>query len=214
METIKSILNIFTADEWNSLGTIVSVFTSVFVFIPGLFAFLKRNRVAEETLREREKEAHRQRICATLPPLEKNIDEADSLTTEINKLLDRSSKEMVCRNPESAWYKAKHEKYTDEVSNKIDSYLNRMERIGVAMTIKPPVYDLETFANSMGGKTIASYYEFRQDIEWRRKVTSRSNLYKSFENLKDELEKFYLKRDGKPFVSKFANIETPEDLKK
>ena len=69
METIKSILNIFTADEWNSLGTIVSVFTSVFVFIPGLFAFLSRNRIAEQTLREREQQAHRDRVCATLPPL-------------------------------------------------------------------------------------------------------------------------------------------------
>lgn len=180
----------FSLEEWSNIAEITSAVLALALGWPALTSFLRSNREKEESFR-------RERILATLPSLEDSIREADEYKKQIDAVF--APDEMI--DPDDS-------RYTPEVKILCRDYLNRMERIGLVMNIRPEVYDLETFVLRMGGATIDRWERSRKDIERRRGNNSSygkagSRLFSEFEKLKDSLYEYY-KAKGEPFKSKFA----------
>ena len=180
----------FSLEEWSNIAEITSAVFAILLGIPAILSFLRSNREREEAFR-------RERVLATLPSLEASIREADEYKKKIDAVF--APGEMI--DPDDS-------RYTPEVNILCRDFLNRMERIGLVMNIRPEVYDLETFALRMGGATIDRWERSRKDIERRRGNNSSygkagSRLFSEFEKLKDSLYEYYMAK-GEPFKSKFA----------
>ena len=180
----------FSLEEWSNIAEITSAVFAILLGIPAILSFLRSNREREEAFR-------RERVLATLPSLEASIREADEYKKKSDAVF--APGEMI--DPDDS-------RYTPEVNILCRDFLNRMERIGLVMNIRPEVYDLETFALRMGGATIDRWERSRKDIERRRGNNSSygkagSRLFSEFEKLKDSLYEYY-RAKGEPFKSKFA----------
>lgn len=180
----------FSLEEWSNLAEIVSAVLALVLGLPALHSFIRSNREKEEAFR-------RERVLATLPSLEDSIREADEYKRKIDAVF--APAEMI--DPDDS-------RYTPEMKILCRDFLNRIERIGLVMNIRPEVYDLETFALRMGRGTIDRWKRSRKDIERRRGNNSSygkagSRLFSEFEKLKDSLYEYY-RAKGEPFKSKFA----------
>ena len=188
MEAVLSLFASLSLEEWSN---IVTILFAILGGIPTVLSFMKSKKEQEQAFK-------RERILATLPSLEDSIREAEEYKRKIDAVF--APGEMI--DPDD-------DRYTPEMKILCRDYLNRMERIGLVMNIRPEVYDLETFALRMGRGTIDRWERSRKDIERRRGNNASygkagSRLFCEFEKLKDSLYKYY-KAKGEPFKSKFAD---------
>ena len=182
-------------EEWSNVAEITSAALALVLGWPALISFLSSNREKEEAFR-------RERVLATLPDLNLRIDQADALRQEIDKVFTQKNKRVLLDPDKPILQDSEQQSRLEE---NIRTFLNYWENIGLAMNITPEVYDLETFANRMGKKTLRTWDRFSREMA-RRKANNPNSpkMFSEFDKLNARLIELYKKSDA-PYKSEFTD---------
>ena len=185
----------FSLEEWSNIAEITSAILAVVLGWPALTSFIRSNREKEEAFR-------RERVLATLPDLNLRIDQADKLRQEIDKVFNKKNKRVLL-DPDNPILKDSAQQ--SQLESDIGTFLNYWDNIGLAMNITPEVYDIETFADRMGKKTLRTWDRFSREMA-RRKANNPNNtkMFLEFDELNIKLIDLYNRR-GDPYVSEFTD---------